>query len=1027
MKIFIDRPIATLMVFLALFVLGIYSFLHVPLGLAPKEEFPQLDIGAFWSDVSPEIIQAQITAPIEEKVSGAKGVRKVSSSSSIGQARITVEFEPKTNMEFARLALREKISELRDSLPYGVRPRIEPYVPEDFRVNPFLHYTISGNYTLQELRELVKDKIELGIGAVRGVASVEVTGGAEPLIQVILNKEKLKSVNLHPYLVLRQLQERAQIYPAGKVKRGGQEFLFKVANPLHKIQDLKEVIIAKIGGVPLKLKEIGEVYPSFSDIYYINRINGQPTVRLIIRKERGTSTLKVAREVKSRLEEIKKTLPPDLVFRVVDDEAAEIHKNLKELYILVAIIIGVIFFLVFIVLRRAQPSLLVLSSIFFSIMITLNFIYIFKISINMLTLGGLALGFGLFVDNSIVVFENILRHKEKGQESKKAAFLGSKEVFLPVLASTLTTVSVFFSFAYFQGRLKIYYLPLAIVISSALTASLFVSFSLIPSLSPFLLRERKLVQKQGLSRFYVKAIKQALRYPVAVLLLMGIIFYGSYRWFRSEVTIGEWFRWYSQERLLVSIGMPPGTEIETTDEVVRKFEKRILAKAYEKEVNSSITAERATIVISFPPEIEHSYRPYLLKEELIQMATNFAGISIGIYGFDPQSYYSSYSSGVFYDSQIKFYGYNLKKLKEITSALERDLKKNPRIKEVRIVSSRYAWWRLESFEYVLKIDKEKLKKYDLDPNYLYFAISTALRGRVQYPLKMLIGSKEQEISIKYPEASEIELKDLQDILILTNKGEHLRLGEISYIEERPIAGSIDRENQKFQQIVMWEFRGPYKAAENYKKAVFANLQLPPGFSASLEDTRWMTTEEKSQIRFAIIFSLVIIFMILASLYESLVQPFFILLAVPLALIGVFVAFVLADFPFDSSAYVGVILLGGIVVNNSILLVDHINQKRRQGLELREAILEGARERIRPIFMTTSTTVLGMLPLVLIRLEAGQRQIWSSLALSTVGGLISSTLFILLVIPVFYSYGEKASQFFKQKAAELIVFSRSLRK
>jgi HAE1 family hydrophobic/amphiphilic exporter-1 len=290
---------------------------------------------------------------------------------------------------------------------------------------------------------------------------------------------------------------------------------------------------------------------------------------------------------------------------------------------------------------------------------------------------------------------------------------------------------------------------------------------------------------------------------------------------------------------------------------------------------------------------------------------------------------------------------------------------------------------------------------------------------------MLIGSREQEISIKYPEAAEIDLKDLQDVLIMTNKGEYLRLGEISFIEERPIAGSIDRENQKFQQIVMWEFRGPYKAAENYKKAVFANLQLPPGFSASLEDTRWMTTEEKSQLRFAIIFSLVIIFMILASLYESLIQPFFILLAVPLALIGVFVAFVLADFPFDSSAYVGVILLGGIVVNNSILLVDHINLKRKQGLELRESILEGARERIRPIFMTTSTTVLGMLPLVLIHLETGQRQIWSSLALSTVGGLMSSTLFILLVIPVFYSYGERISQFFRRKMAELIVFSKKL--
>ena len=1023
MKVFIDRPIATLMTFLVLLVLGVYSFLHVPLELAPKEEFPQLDIVAYWSDVPPEIIQSQITAPIEEKVSVVKGVRKVTSSSSIGLSRITVEFDPKTNMEFARLALREKIAELKNVLPYGVRPRIEPYVPEDFRVNPFLHYTISGNYSLQELREMVKDKFELGIGAIKGVASVEVTGGAEPLIRVILNKEKLKSLNIHPYVVLRQLQDRARIYPAGKIKRGEQEFLFKVANPLAAVRDLKEVIVAKVGGVPVRIKDVAQVYPSFSDIYHINRINGQPTVRLIIRKERGTSTLKVARAVKARLEEIKKTLPPDLVFRVVDDEAEEIHKNLRELYLLVAIIISVIFLLVFAVLRRIQPSLLVLSSIFFSIMITFNLIYIFKISINMLTLGGLALGFGLFVDNSIVVFENILRYKERGLAAKEAALRGAREVFLPVLASTLTTVSVFFSFAYFQGRLKIYYLPLAIVISSALTASLVVSFTLIPSLSPYLIKERKVRAPARWGFWYVKGMRGVLRYPVIVLLFMVLIFYGSYRWFRSEVTIGEWFRWYSKERLLVSIGMPPGTEIETTDEVVRKFEKRILEKSYEKEVNSSITPEQATIVISFPPEIEQSYRPYVLKEELIQMATNFAGISIGIYGFDPQSYYSSYSTGVFYDSQIKFYGYNLKKLKEITSALERDLKKNPRIKEVRIVASRFGWWRLESFEYVLKIDKEKLNKYDVDPNYLYFAISTALRGRVQYPLKMLIGSREQEISIKYPEATEIDLRNLQDVLIMTNKGEYLRLGDISSIEERPIAGSIDRENQKFQQIVMWEFRGPYKAAENYKKAVFASLQLPPGFSASLEDTRWMTTEEKSQLRFAIIFSLIIIFMILASLYESLIQPFFILLAVPLALIGVFVAFVLADFPFDSSAYVGVILLGGIVVNNSILLVDHINLKRRQGLEFKESILEGARERIRPIFMTTSTTVLGMLPLVLIRLEAGRRQIWSSLALSTVGGLISSTLFILLVIPVFYSYGDKISQFFRQKIAEMIAFSK----
>jgi HAE1 family hydrophobic/amphiphilic exporter-1 len=256
------------------------------------------------------------------------------------------------------------------------------------------------------------------------------------------------------------------------------------------------------------------------------------------------------------------------------------------------------------------------------------------------------------------------------------------------------------------------------------------------------------------------------------------------------------------------------------------------------------------------------------------------------------------------------------------------------------------------------------------------------------------------------------------MLFRTQEGEYLRLGEITEIEEKPIAGSIDREDQQFQQTLAWEFRGPYKAAENYRKSVFENLSLPPGFSATLEGTRWMTEEEKGQITFAILFSLIIIFMILASLYESLIQPFFILLAVPLALIGVFVAFVVADFAFDSAAYVGVILLGGIVVNNSILLVDHINLKRQKGLSLPDAVLQGTKERIRPIFLTTSTTVFGMLPMILVQVEVGQRKIWSTLALSAVGGLISSTLFILIAIPVFYYHGDRIKIWIKNKSIEI---------
>jgi len=1020
MKIFIARPIATAMFFIAVFVLGVYSFLNIPIELQPKEDYPLLSISTYWSGVPPEIIQTQVTSVLEEIATRIKGVTKVTSSSRISSSTIRLEFDPKTNMEFAVLSLREQLASIKDELPYGVTPpQVEPYVPDEFRAEELLHCSISGDYTLQKLRELVKEKIEFGIGSIKGVNHVSVTGGSDPEIKITLIKEKLKALNIHPRMIFFGIQERNQTYPVGKIQRGSQEYIFKIHNATRGLRELGETVITYSGENPIKLKDVARIIPSYGDILYINRINGQPTISMRVLKEPGTSTLKVANAVKRKLEEIKKDLPADLIFRTENDESEKIQKNLRHLYWLVGIILVVIFVLVFLILRDFKPSLLILSSIAFSVLITFNLVYFLKISMNMLTMGGLALGFGLFVDNSIVVFENVLRYREQGASPVEAAIKGSKEVFLPVLAATLTTMSVFFSFAYFQGRMKIYFLPLAIVIASALAASLMVSFSLIPALSPSLVRRGRGERKERFRGAYENALRVLLRYPLLVLLVIIAAFYGSYKWFRTEVTVGEWWGWRDQEILYVTIRMPPGTPIETTDEVIRKFEDKVLEKTYEKKMETRVRAEPegASIQVKFPPHIEFSYRPYALKEELIQIATNFAGIDVYVSGFDPQtSYYTSASTGTWYDSQIIFYGYNLKKLKEITSSLERTLKRNPRIREVRILSSRYGW-RIDTFEYILKIDKDAIGKYDLTLPYLYFQIRPLIHGRVQ-KLPIKISGREMQISMKYPDADKIDLKKLQDALIRTPSGKYLRLHEISTLEERPVVGSIDRENQQFMQIIEWEFRGPSKAGEKYREAVFSRLDLPPGFSATLERPWRITEEEERQVFFAIIFSLIIIYMILASLYESFIHPFFILLAVPLALIGVFVAFVIADFNFDMSARIGVILLGGIVVNNSILLVDHINLRRREGLSVLEAVLKGARERIRPIFLTTSTTVLGMLPLVLVQVEEGRRYIWSSLALSAVGGLISSTIFILIAIPIFYFYGDRIRAWAYEKLKEV---------
>ena len=510
-------------------------------------------------------------------------------------------------------------------------------------------------------------------------------------------------------------------------------------------------------------------------------------------------------------------------------------------------------------------------------------------------------------------------------------------------------------------------------------------------------------------------------------LILGALFIVTERWFRKEVSIGDFFRWSVQEQLVISIDMPPGTDIEKTDELIGKFEKRVLETPCDKTMNVRIFPERADMTIKFPSAVEHSYRPYALKEELIRLATQFAGIGIYIYGFDPQGmYHSSPDILTFYDSRIRFQGYNLKKLKDITSRLEKTLRRNPRVKDVKIISSN-GWYygNTSAFEYVLRIDRKALESHAIDPNYFNYQLLALLPSTFRNQnVSAVLDGKRTDILLSFPDSESRDLRSLQDSLMRTSEGEYLRLSEITKLEELPISGSIDREDQKFQQTIMWEFRGPQKAIENYKKAVFASLDLPPGFTASLDETFRMTGEEKKQIVWAIGMAIIIIFMILAALYESLIQPFIILVALPLSLIGVYLAFIITDFSFDSSAYIGVILMAGVVVNNAILVVDHINLKRRQGKGLSDAIVEGTQERIRPIFMTAITTIVGMVPMIILEAEAGKLNIWSSLALCTVGGLASSTILIPVAVPVLYQFGEKIKPWLFRKFREVQPLKRS---
>ncbi len=1019
MRFLIKRPVAVAMVYLALLALGVFSFVNTPVELAPGGDYPRIDIEALWPGVSPEVVQSCVAAPLEGVAASVKGVRRISSESRAGATSITLEIDPRARMEVIDLSLREAIARARDRLPYGVRPIVRPYVPEDFRVRPFLSMTVSGPYSLPELRGLLKERLEFGLGSVRGVSSVEVAGGSDPEVRVVLDERRMEALGLRPFDVDTALARALAARPAGRVQRSGREHIFKVARTVGSLPDLGRVLVGRAGGVPVRLSDVANVLQSSREVRSVIRIDGQPTVMLTVTKEIGANTLRVAREIRRRLAVLRRGLSPNLVFRIVDDESAEIERNLRHLGLLAAVIITLIFLMIFLALRRLLPSLLILSSVAFSVVITFNLLYILSLPLNMLTLGALALGLGMFVDNSIVVFENILRLREHGLPPKRAALQGAREVFLPVLASTLTIVGVFLCFPFFQGRLRVYYLPLALVMSSALAVSLAVSFSLIPALSPRLLKPaKKRRPEDGRRELFPAALRFFIKHPLGTVLVATTLLFGSYKWFRLEVAVGEFFRWYSKGRLIVNLSLPDGTDMETTDAVIRKFEDKGMETGYEKEMTARVSPGNAFLTISFPSEIERSFQPYALKEELIRLSTRFAGVTVGVFGFDPQDYTSSMEPGTFYDSQIKFLGYDLKKLRTITDETEQTLRRNPRIRDVRTVSGRDGWQSMDTIEIVLRPEREALRRYDVDPAQLRFHIRSLIAGRFAVPLKAVLGGRETDIVLTVPGSERTDLRRLQGSLFRTASGQSVRLGDVLTSEERLVAGSIDREDRKFQRTVLWEFRGPSKAADKYRKALFTGLNLPPGFSATLGEDWRMTGKEKGQIALAAGVAVVVIFMILSALYESLVQPFIVLMSLPLALVGVFAAFVVADARFDSSAYIGVLLMAGIVVNNAILIVDHINLKRREGRGLPEAVVEGTRERVRPILMTTGTTVLGMMPMLLMYTDAGKGEIWSSLALCTAGGLTGSTPLILVVIPVLYHAAERLRPRFARKAREI---------
>ncbi|HEY0021613.1 MAG TPA: efflux RND transporter permease subunit [Longimicrobium sp.] len=1022
----IRRPVAVAMAYAALALLGVASWLNVPLELLPDTQLPRLRVTVSWPGASPEVTEAFLTSPVEAAVQQVRGVETVTSTSEEGRGEIEVEFARTADMNFARMDLGERLAALDESLPEGAgRPVVEPYVPEEFQEQnrPFLRYTMTGPLTAEALRTVLDETVAPELRQVEGVADVQGFGGRERVLEIALDERRILALGLTPEQVRQRVAGAEDVREAGAVERAGMRYTLAIREYAGSAERLRRLALLTDQGRVVRLRDVAVIRDTYEEPRSLYRIDGQPAVSFQVVKQIGSNVVKVADAVKAQAALVERRLPGGARLILDDDESEAVRTQLTDLRGRAVSSALIVFVVLFLFLRSFRSAAIVFASIAFSALITLNLLYFGGLTLNVLTLMGLAMGFGLIIDNAVVVLENVYRHARTAPDARAAAERGAGEMVLPVLAATLTTIIVFIPFLYLQGEVRLFYVPLAIVVGFANLASLFVTFTFTPALAGRLLesrvrtiREREVSTRRPLyERLYAAAVSATLRRPwlavVASLLMLG----GSFHLFDKYVTRGTvWQPWWDQESYIsINFGLPRGEELERTDELVKYFEQRLKAMPEVSRFTTYVYPQAAQMRVDFPDSLQDTSIPVSIKEQLEAYSHQYGGAEVRVYGYGP-SFYGGGGSPPNYS--IKVLGYNYEQVRRIADDLGTRLQRFTRIQDVDTNSSG-AWYQHDkATEVVLRVNRQALAAHGVTSTEVVQRVSAAV-GRNGQRGFLRLGDEEMAFSVALDGHQRMDVQQLRDLLIPAPGGGAVRVRDVARVDEREVLSRIIREDQQYQRTVSYEFRGPAKLGDKVHEAVIKATRLPAGYTlVGREEWKW-SDDERTQIYGVLGISLVLVFMVTAALFESLRQPLCVLLTVPMALIGVFMVFFFSGASFTREAFIGVIMMGGVVTNNATLLVDHLNQVRATaGLPLHDAILRGTMERVRPILMTSAVTILGLLPLVLFS-EAADANIWNALGYSLLGGLASSTVLVLTVTPALYLLFERGPERRRLRALE----------
>ena len=1018
----VNRPVTILMLFIGLILIGLISYQNLGLDLLPDLSFPMSAIIVSYSGVAPQEIENMITIPLEEAVGTIQGVKKISSYSREGSSVVLMEFNWGTNMDVSALNIREKIDQVKGFLPNDAGDPI--VIKFDPSLMPILILGVdSEEKDLQKLQEYAEDIIKPRLERMEEVASVTINGGLDREILVSIDSDKLRSNQLSFGQVSAALAGENVNLPAGTLKEGTINFLIRTLGRFESIQDIKEILISNIRGKKIYLGDIAQVEDTFKERNSITYVNGKPGIMVSLQKESGKNTVTVAKRVFKELENIQKLLPDDISITPVFDSSDFIKKTISQVgwVALYGAIIAV--FVLFFFLGNFSSTLIISFAIPISLIFTFTLLYFSNLTLNMMTLGGLALGIGMMVDNSIVVLENIFRYRELGTNIKESACLGASEVGTAISASTFTTIAVFLPILYVQGIASELFRPMGYTITFSLLTSLLVALTLVPMLSSKILhlkvRENSSsVFKENLSQNslrkggrifnfvreeYSRLISWSLRHRGIVFILAVIIFVGSIMLIPFVGT--EFMPSSDQGQFNINITLPTGTNLETTRKVVGEVEK-IVSKI--PEIKSMLTTagegsggmgfssqggNSGTIMVNL---VDQNKRDRSMAKIINQLREKIGTYPDAQIKFSEQS--MSFSSGS--DLEVKISGDSLDELENIANRI---LVSIAEVEGVYDLESSVEDVRPELH---VNIDREKANLYGLNTVQIASTVHDALLGRVAsiYQEK----GEQIDIRIRLEEEDRNSIEEVENLLISSSVGLQIPLKEIAEVTVGSGPKGIDRENQQRIVNVSGSISGRVlgKVIQDAQQKL-ETLVLPEDYRYEFVGQNREMQESFLQLALALVLSIILVYMIIAAQFESLLMPLAVMFSVPFSLIGVVLALLLTDKSLNVLSYIGIIMLVGIVVNNSIVLIDYINQLRQKGMERKEAIILGGETRLRPILMTMFTTVLALVPMAIGIGEGSELR--APMAITIIGGLSSSTFLSLIIVPIFYTFLDDISQ------------------